>query len=333
MDCFDNLIGIHKACNEETPTSGLYIQDLPGITLSVANFATDEETISGLTMIQNRMTHAQNAIVSHVRNQLADKIRSNSVIQNDSIGYYKENLEIVTAESGKLKGIRVKITQYPYMEFFISRLWLKYASAITTKIYVYDLMTDTKLDEFDITTVAKTPIAVTVNKGYQTNKQKLDLFIGVDASEADTYKTELNKANCYSCTNGNYSNKYISFSGVSISDSGQIIDSNIESNTGTNGLSFEYSLNCSVEPFICNMASILAWPMLYKTGSEIMKELIASRRHNSVINIDRGTNESLRDEYEAEFLASMSGILNNMSLPNDVCFRCNSRIKKGVSIP
>lgn len=332
MNCFDDLIGIHRACDEVTPSSNLYIQDLPGITLSVANKATDEETISGLKMIEGRITHAQNAIIAHVRNQLADKIRVNSIIQNDSIGYYRENLKVVSAESGKLKGIRIKITQYPYMELFISRIWLKLASSVTTKVYVYDLMTDTKLDEFDITTVAKTPISVLINKAYLTNKQRLHLFIGIDAGVADTYETNLHKSNCYSCGD-DFSSRYLSIYGASINSADQKLDSNVRSNSGTNGLSLEYSLNCSVEPFICNMGNILAWPFLHKAGAEIMKELIASRRQNSVINIDRGTNESLRDEYEAEFMASMSGIMNNLQIPNDVCFRCNSKIRKTFSIP
>jgi hypothetical protein len=333
MDCFDNLIGIHRNCGETTPSSNLYIQDLPGITLSVANFGMDEETISGLKMIQSRITHAQNAIVAHIRNQVADKIRLNSVIQNDSVGYYQTNLRTVASEAGKLKGITVKITQHPYMEFYISRLWLKLASIVTTKIYVYDLMTDTKLDEFDVTTVAKTPVSVLVNKGYLTNKQRLHLFIGIDASLADTYETSISKANCYSCSGGVYSNPYISFGGASIDSASQKIDSNLSSNNGTNGLSFEYSLNCSVEPFICNMGGVLAWSLLHKAGAEIMKELIASRRLNSIVTIDRGTNESLRDEYEAEYMASMSGILNNIQLPNDICFRCNSKLRKAVAIP
>lgn len=333
MDCFDNLIGIHRNCGETTPSSNLYIQDLPGITLSVANLGMDDETISGLKLIESRITHAQNAIISHVRNQISDKIRFNSVIQNDSIGYYRDNLRLVTAESGKLKGIRVKISQYPYMEFYISRLWLKLAANVTTKIYVYDLMTDTKLDEFDITTVAKTPVSVLVNKGYLTNKQRLHLFIGIDAGVADTYEADFSKANCSSCNGSDYTNKYVSFYGASIDDSAQKLDQNVRGNSGTSGLSLEYSLNCSVEPFICNMGNILAWSLLHKAGAEIMKELIASRRLNSIVNIDRGTNESLRDEYEAEYMASMSGILNNLQLPNDICFRCNSKVRKSVAIP
>lgn len=332
MNCFDDLIGIHRSCNEVAPSSGLYIQDLPGITLSVANSATDGETISGLKMIQSRITHAQNAIVAHARNQLSD-IKLNSIIQNDTIGHYKENLITVPLELGKLKGITVKVNQYPYLEFFLSRVWLKLSTSTATNVLIYDLMTGVLLDTLPITTVANVPTAIIINKGYFTNKQRLNLFICINSGESNTYESNLYKSNCSDCNGSDYSNKYISISGGKINTASQKIDSNIETNKGTNGLSLEYSLNCSIESFICNMGNILAWSLLHKVGSEIMKELISSRRLNSVINIDRGTNESLRDEYEAEYMASMTGIMSNLKLPNDICFKCNQNIRRVIAIP
>jgi hypothetical protein len=333
MDCFDNLIGIHRSCNETEPSSGLWIQDLEGINLSVANAATDNETISGITLIEEKITFAQNAIAATIRNQMASKVRAGSILQNDTVGFYRDNLRVVSAEAGKLKGIRVKITNHSYLEFFLSRLFLKLEDAVTTNVYVYDLLSDTLLDTISITTVAKKATPVLVNKSYLTNKQRLHLFICYDSSVSDTYETTLNNASCSNCTGSDYSNKYISFSGCSMDSSDQKIDSNLTSISGSNGMSLEYSLNCSIEPFICNMGNQLAWPLLHKVGAEIMKELIASRRLNSVVTIDKATNEMLRDKFEAEYMASMSAILDNMKLPTDICFKCNQPVRKAVAIP
>jgi hypothetical protein len=333
MNCFDNLIGIHRSCNEETPSSGLYIQDLSGITLSVANAGIGNETISGIKLIQDKISFAQNAILATLRMQLANKIRVNSIINNDTVGFYKENLTVVNLEAGKLKGIVVKANQYPYLEFYLSTIYLKLASAETTSVYVYDLMTNTLLDTIAVTTVARTPVAVTVNKAYQTKKQKLHLFICVDSSVANTYETNMGTQNCSSCASGGYSNRYISFSSGQIETADQKIDSNITSNTGTNGLSINYSLNCSLEPFLCNMGNQIAWSLLHKVGAEIMDELIASRRLNSIVTIDKATNELLRERYHNEYMASMSALLANIKLPNDICFNCNSKIRKAIAIP
>jgi hypothetical protein len=333
MDCFDNLIGIHRSCNNTTPSSGLYIQDLRGINLAVANAAIDGETVSGLKLIEEKIRFAQNAILAAMRMQLADKIRINSILQNDTVGFYKTNLTVVPAEAGMLKGIVIKADQYQYLELFISKIYLKLSEVVTTNIVVYDLMSDTLLDTIEITTVAKVPTAVLVNKSYLSKKQKLHLFIGIDSSVANTYETNLTSAGCISCTGGKYSNRYVTFSGGQIDSASQKIDSNISSNSGTNGLSLEYSLNCSIEPFLCNMGNQIAWPLLHKAGAEIMKELISSRRLNSIVNIDKSTNEELRDEFEAEYMASMSALLNNIKTPNDICFNCNSKVRKVVAIP
>jgi hypothetical protein len=333
MNCFDNLIGIHRNCDETTPSSGLWIQDLEGINLSVANAAIDNETISGIKLIEEKITFAQNAIAATLRNQLANKVRIQSILQNDTVGYYRDNLRVVSAEAGKLKGIRVKVQKYPYLEFFLSRIFLKLKDAVTTNVYVYDLLSNTLLDTIPVTTSARVATAVTVNKAYQTNRQRLHLFICFDSSVSDTYETNLLSSDCASCYGHEYSNKYISFYGGLIGSGEDKIDSNVRSNSGTNGISLEYTLNCSVEPFICNMGNQLAWPLLHKVGAELMKELLASRRLNSVVVIDKEKNVMLRDKFEAEYMASMSAILDNMKLPNDVCFKCNQPVRKAVAIP
>ncbi len=334
MNCFDNIIGIHNLCTPVTPTSGFYIQDLRGINLSVANAATDNETMSGVKLIQEKITFSQNAILAHLRTHLADKLQINSIIQNDTVGYYRDNLTSIPLEVGKLKGIKVRCDQYPYLEFSPTKIYLKLAQSITTNIFVYDLTTDTLLDTIEITTVANVPTAVLVNKSYFTNKQRLHLFIGIDAGVSNTFETNTTRmSSCYSCNGGVYSNRYISFQGAMIDSSAQKLDINTVGNNGTNGLSIEYSLNCSLEPFLCNMGNQIAWSLLHKVGSELMKELTASRRLNSIINIDKGTNELLQKEYEEEYMASMSALLNNMKVPNDICFNCNSKIRKAVAIP
>lgn len=333
MDCLDNIIGIHRNCNEVEPTSGLWIQNLEGMNMSVVNAAVDNETISGVTLIEEKITHAQNAIVAQIRTQLANKVKVGSIIESDTIGFYKDNLRVVAAESGKLKGIKIRIDNYPHLEFFLSKIFLKLSQSLATEIYIYDLLSDTLLDTIEITTEAKKAKAVLVNKAYQTNKQRLHLFICIDAGVSDTYQTNLSNAGCASCYDSGYGNKYISFSGSSIDSGDQVIDSNLSSNSGTSGLSLEYSLTCSVEPFICSMGNIIAWPLLHKVGAEIMKELQASRRLNSIVNIDSDLNQILQERWENEYMASMGAILNNIQVPNDICFNCNSRLKKAVAIP
>jgi hypothetical protein len=334
MNCLDNLIGINNQCTPTTPSSGLYIQNLPGITLKVANAANNEETESGVKLLQDIISFSQNKILAQVRNQLQSKIQTASVLENDTIGFYKENLKSVALEAGKYKGIKARIDKFPSLDLFISKIYLKLSQAVTTNIYVIDLMTGTILDTLPITTVDNIPTAIIVNKSYPTNSQRTSLFICIDSSVSNTFEATLSgKGDCYSCYSDGYSNRFISFTGAKLDQAAQKIDSNISSNSGTNGLSIEYSLNCSVESFICNMAGQLAWPMLHDVGAELMRRLKYTDRLNSIVTINAKNNEDLRAEFEAEYFSSMSALLENIKMPNDICFKCNSRVKRVSQIP
>ncbi len=330
-NCFTNIIGINKLCTPVVPESGLYVQDLPGITLDVANAATDEETQSGIALINEKIEFAKNAIIKDAIDFLLPKVKTGSLIESDTIGVYKESLDKVALEAGYLTGKKVKIQNYPYLEFYIESLSVKLDAVVTDTIYIYDLLSNTVLDSFAFTSVSGVPVEVFVKKSYKTNGQKLSLFIGYPSSLAGSYITNLHLTGCNGCSGG-YSNRYASFNDVKILSASQKIEANLVS-ANTNGLSINYSLSCSVESFICKMAKLFAWAILHKTGAELMRELQFSRRLNSIVIIDKKDHIALREEFDAEYAKSMQRILENIRIPNDACFECNQRVKTIVRIP
>jgi hypothetical protein len=334
--CLDNIIAIDKRCSPETPSSGMYIQThLPGVTVKLADMAADEETASGIDLINEKITLAKDQILQDVREFLAPYMRVNSVIESETVGYYHDNLETVAADVGYRKGIQVKIDHYPYLEFYINSIKLQSATSGATSIYIYNLITGKLLDTIAITTVADVPTEVIVQKAYKTDKQKLNLFIAIDGA-ATTYKSSLAygqiAGNCSSCSGG-YRNSYAVFNNIMISSAGSYTETNKRSTTYTSGLSINYSINCTVENFVCNMSNLFAWPILQKTGAELMRELMYSRRLNSIILIDKNMNEKMREEFDAEYVKSMERILKNVSIPDNACFKCNQKIRSVVRVP
>lgn len=331
MNCLDNIIGI-RGCGLPEPTSGLYIQDLAGMRLSIANAAVDNETISGVELIREKIKYAQNEILNEARNILKDKIRVNSLIESDVVGYYKKDLKGVPVDAGKLTGIKVKIEQNQNLELFISNIYLKVNHTGDVPVYIYDLNSGQLIDTIDVSCTPGVTGFSLVNKSFKTNRQRLSLFIGYDAS-IQGYESSVSKpSGCGPCENY-YNNRYVKFSSGKIDQASPKIDSNVKSGSGTAGLSFEYSVSCSLESFICSMAGLLAWPLLHKVGVEIMAEVINSKRLNSIVLLDKQQSKDLRSEYEEKYKSAMDGLFHNIKLPNDVCFSCNSRIKSVVSIP
>lgn len=331
MNCLDNLIGI-RDCNMPAPSSGLYIQDLPGMRLEIANAAVDSETISGVELIKEKITFSQNAILNQIRNILKDKTRVNSLIESDNVGYYKENLKLIQPDPGKFTGVKLKIEQNQYLEFYLSKIYLKVNYTGDVPVYIYDLISGELLETINVTCEAGVASVVLVNKSFPTNRQKLSLFIGYEASIQGFESSVSKPSGCGSCEN-EYFNRYVRFYSGKINDSDTKINSNIKSGNGTAGLSLEYSVNCSLESFICSMAGLLAWPLLHKVGSEILREVQFSKRLNSIVLLDKQATKDLRAEYENEYNSSMESIFHNMKLPKDICFSCNYTVKKVVQIP
>lgn len=333
MGCFDDIIGIDKLCSAETPSSGLFIQDLPGVTVKLADMAADEETSSGVALINEKITFATNSILQDIREFMLPYMKHNSALENSTIGYYQDDLLAVAAEAGYRKGIQVKIDNHRYLDFYINSIKLQTNTSGATSIYIYNLITGKLLDTIAITTVADVPTEVFVKKSYKTENQKLNLFIAIDGN-VGTYQTGLSKSHlgCQTCTGG-YQNNYAIFQNVKIANAGPFTNVSTRATTYTTGLSINYSISCSIDVFACNISNLLAWPILHKTGAELMRELQYSRRLNSIIVIDKGMNEKLRAEFDAEYAKSMQRILDNISVPNDECFKCQQKIKSVVRTP
>lgn len=336
LDCIDNLIGIDGSCNDNTPTSGLNITDLTGISLKSADAAIDKSFLSGKQLIEKKIQLAKNAILNRLRAYLAQNVEILSSVENDTIGHYEDNLKSVAADAGFYRGIRVRIDRYPYLSFYVNTISLQLSSAVTTNIRVFDMITGLQVGaDIPITTVANDITTVQVNREYLSNRQRLHMIFVVDAGVSGSYETNIHRAyypKCVHCRQS-WDSRYAIFQGARIATGDAKIQDNLVGVDGTFGMSLNYSLNCALDSLICNIANQLAWPILYKSGSELMKEMKHSTRLNSIINIYADDISELEEEFNNEFENSIKEIMENFVPPNDFCFKCNPRTKWSVKIP
>lgn len=330
LDCLDNIIGINRTCTPETPISGLYIQDLPGIELKVADAIVGAEYASGVKFLKDKIEFAKNLMLAEIRAQLQDKLKISSVISNQNIGYVDYNA-LINAEIGKYKGIQINVRDYPYFELALQSISVFATEDKTIDVFIYDLITGTLLDTIPVTTVANTEINVLVNKKYYSQRKALNLFICTD-SNLGHYQARLNRSHCPGCTN-TINNAYTYISYREISQGSPVLERNLLGGQSTGGLAVSYSLSCSLEPFMCNMASILGMPLLFKAGYVVMNEAVNTGRLNSLVLTKKEDWEELRDEFEKQYLIHIRSIMGSMKMPNDICFECNRAIKTVIQIP
>ncbi len=331
MSCLSELIGIKKACTDIEPLTGLYINDLPGMSLKLADSAANSEKVNGIKLIQDRIAFAEKYLSNDIRNFMQDRFVINSILEQATVGIYKEDNNII-ASSNKLRGIKIIVREDPYLNINISRIGLRLNTAVDTDVLIYDLYKNELLYTIPISAVADQITYIDVNKKIPTNKQRRALFICIDANVSDQYDASLynSSVGCMSCNQSQY---------LSYPTSGTLdialskTESNFVAANSTGGLTIDYTIECDLDNYICSLDTTLAWPLLYKTGHLIMQELEHSDQLNTIVMINSGKNKELAEYYDAEYIKSLNQITQNIKTPKDICFQCAPKIRKVVQIP
>jgi hypothetical protein len=321
MDCFKNLVGVANVCGNST--SGLYLNDLPGISVENADASIDSEYYSGVQLLNRKIEFAQNAVINFVRSQTSTKLKSKSLINSSIVGVYKNGFNPIANYE---QGIRIKMTNYNHLELFVSTITSNLQYTGDFDVNVYDLITGNLIDTFSGTSSIGEYTTIQVNKSYPVYKQNLDIAFVIDASLGESQKTDLRPNFCSDC-HSSWNNGYATISGISIQNGANKTINN------TNGLSLLYSIACSIEPFICSMGNLLSWAILHKAGAEVLKEMKISNRLNNIVLLNRDNFDELINAYENEYMSNLSGVMNSLQLPNDACFDCNRSINKVLNIP
>lgn len=325
MTCLDNVISVKGNCTDITPSSGIYINTfLAGMSIQEVDASLNKEYESAYDFIQQQIENAGTLISSHIRAHFAPRFKGASVIENAVSGFFVDDQKVVSSQAAYLVGKQIEVEEYPYLEFFLSRIALQAATTGDKSVYVYDLISNKLLDTLTVSCVSGQVSYKDVYKSYPTNGQKLNLFI-CWLADVDYYRTDLTKGGgCHSCQNYSYSNKYVTISVRKILNASGKLDQNTES-LDYDGLSITYSLNCTFDPFLCSIKNLLAVPLAYKTGELILQNMVHSKRTNSLINVYHSDNKELMAFYGDKYEFEMEQILKNLKLPDDICFECNKR--------
>lgn len=301
----------------------------------------------GQKLVEDKIDFAKHQVLNDVLMNLQSCIKNNSVIDNDVIGYWDDyNSNTIQASTAKYKGLQVTIDRYPYLEFYVHKINLFFNTAITSNIIVYDLIENRVIDTIPFTSVANQITEVVVNESYNSDKQRVNLFFYYDAGLTGNYKTYINKKKT-ACKGCGKNSRYVELYGAEVLKTSSIIQDNIDREGECHGMSMTYSLNCTIEPFLCSIRNLLQFPLLYKSAAEIMKEAYYNPdRVNSYVTTSRGDHKELWQEYEAEYnklmfggynedgsRKLMQGLIDRLVLPRDICFDHRQGIRKITRVP
>lgn len=329
MSCLDNIVAI-KGCGEAG--AGAWVNHLPGLSVMDFEKAISNEHKSGFARLQELIAQGTEEVVADIRTALGASFSLRSIVDSDSIGHIAENKTAVDAVANYRTGVQVKIQGEPYLAFHISNLRLFVDETGDVEVKVWDVLTGVVLDTFTVAAEAGELVTLVVNKTYHTAGNRMNLFIGYE-SDFDSYRTELhaNGCNCYG--GSGYSNELIYFRGAKVATASAVVNQNVEAQTYTGGIGFDYSLQCSFDEHFCNIRNLITQPVLYKVGSLIAREMRFSKRLTGVVTNFRDDHAELEKEYEMIYRDKIGAVMKNQTLKDSACFGCNSRMKGEVMLP
>lgn len=333
MSCFDNIIGI-GGCEETTPTSGIYLRDT-GISMSDLGRFYGEDYLDGPELANDKIRVATNLVVNELSSNFANKYLMRTFLDDGRIGYFTENKKVKTG-ANELRGIDLVIyNSGSYVDMYIDKIQMHVNYTGNIALKVYDVVQNKILDSFTVPVVDGVISDYTINKTYSSEKNKLHLFIGYNATGIDSYEASISSSGCSSCNIGvyNHFNQNISAKSVYV-DGAVVTDQYIKGLGHTSGLSLLYSLKCNHTNWLCRYKNELAPAISYKACAEIIQYAIYQSERT---NKKAGDLVELKERwnlYNSSYEKYLKNLVTNMVLPNDnKCFLCKDVTRSRITLP
>jgi len=306
LTCLNNWIGV-LGCTDPSPTSGFYINDLPGVELMNIDQIANDEQINFQGVFDEVQKRAIRRLDTDIKAKFAERWQIKTLTQ--SVQPIKDVDTATTfAPAAEYRGI--------LKEFNNENANVVYSNLIvhsvqTVQIYSQNTQADVPVKVFDadlgdelFTTtanlVADTWVTVQVNQTFTARR----IYICYDATNVTSYSLnynllEDNFCNCSSRIRGATSD--IPPATYVIGQEGY-------------GLTAEMSTICSYEGLVCNNKEAFTQSLLYLLGMELMTERIYSSRLNRWTTIDLKSAKELRKEFEATYKGGTIGQDTNFEM-------------------
>jgi hypothetical protein len=327
MDCLTGYIGL-RGTGYDTPISGLYLNDLPSITLAAIDKSSNSDSKTFFETFERVEKRAIMRLVSDISTAFSQQYRLKTVAQSNDLG--KIIGTATQAPAAELRGVSIeqRLASY-YRQSSLSSVSIQTVSlylttTTTTAIKIYNEETNELLDTFPVNGVAGWNL-IPINKRYDA----LRLFVCYDASNVTTTEMRIQQSSVTA-----FSSMVSWLWGLS----GQALVRGAKS-TNVNdarhlsyandfhGLSMVFSLVCKWDNLICNNREAFAQALWYLMGAEMMVERLASDRFN-YITLDRDQANANMTHFIGQYNALLTNCIKGIELDtSDTCIICNAPVQ------
>lgn len=312
MECLRGYIGL-KGCGLSDPESGLYINQLAGISLESVAASTDKEQETYVGTWRDIESRGLSRFSSLIQSEMSKRYRLKLIKK----GY---NLIPKISSDGVLSNKAVSVIDLNHQNdryYTKSNLRSIYIQHVT--INVPDVNNNVTVRVMDFASKEEL-----FNK--QLNLHQGINFIPVNKTFA-VEKLEINVENLVNVYNSTVPDA------ARLMEPGVYVKSFTEnagvytSTLNTYGLGFSYSIVCSFDNLVCLNKATFKNILLYCLGAETMMERLFSKRWNEWTR-DREEGEKLMEFYSIEAEKEAKRVCSSITMDlSDQCIECDAPIK------
>lgn len=330
LNCIKNKVSYRYGC--EPITDALLLNDLPGFTLSDAEWITTEERQTGTDVLNAAIRMGAEKVEEDVAAFLWPSVTPVDSWENKTVGDIADNLVVKTGTAGKLWGQRIRLDQAPYLSFYLNSARYFPTSTGTGTLKVINVLTGVEMYSQSVSFIGQQINTFEIDKEFRVDGQIIDIVVVITANTSVYEINAFNRGNCGSCS-GRYLNTYVWADMIQYDSSDAVIDKNLRSISHTGGLILSYNLRCDIADYICGLSVGLKRAVWYAAGIALMDEVIMGKRINSLTTVDKDDAISLRERYVTEYGNIMSRVTQTAKLPKNPCFFCNPAVIPVNRIP
>lgn len=335
--CFEKLLGL-KSCSQDEPVTGLFIDELGISTTFLGQLYTDQYS-TGVDLFIEKRAFAWRKLSSDVLTRLSPSMKADTIVEGRRIGQVLTNAsnEDLSLGIGRYGGIRVVIepNNLSFLSFYLSDLSIQLSDAtLNTNVYVFDM---TSLKLIDTINYQTGGVDQFIGKVFNAKRRKLDLAFVYESLE-DTIKIVSKKGSCFDCggsVRAAHICPFVDAIGIELTTDGLNVLSSINKKY-TQGMSFNYNVNCDRANWLCSVGGLMALPLAYATAVEIYDyALMVSpmQRVNTTIDLHIESIQQAREIAAVRYSEELNAVLGNMRLPEDShCFDCRKNYRYVTAI-
>lgn len=337
MTCLQDYIGL-RGCGAAVPPSGLYVNDLPGISLKqLVNLTNEEETtyVQLWDVIQNR---AMNRFSLDVREAMGKYYKLNSLMQGVNLGNQ-------VGTTGILPGPRPYVQNWGFTIELIDNPTYKYTPSPLASIHVQELRF------YSDSVTSDVPFHIyDINTGVLLFFKLINLSVGwnvipINTTFHNNYAVNSWSIFCSFCYD-DYGNQYYDFDlptnhtlpeccdirirgakAEQYAINATIQARNFEYTSNSYGLTGTFSIVCSWDAVICQNKTLFSRAFWYLCGIELLTEQLYSTKLNLFTTTNLQRAKELREEYQVEYAKSLEQVAGGFKLNCDCCIDCAGQVQ------